>query len=147
VVVAAPRIRIVILNCHCSDIRAREFSSELEPASRCDYLPSVNELIRCIEELESVEKERTLLRVKQREPLVEENLSNIGLDLREVRIDRRVQGEVLPHTPLRIRAEFTFSFISSAVIQAWCSINARRHRRSCLQYESSTHVVQSFKSS
>src|SRR5581483_8561718 len=50
------------------------------------------------------EKERPLLRIVEREAAVRADVRHIGLDLREVRIQRRIERERGRWTPLQIAA-------------------------------------------
>ena len=51
-----------------------------------------------------LEDELALLRIEQRESLVEQHLSHISFDLGEIRIDSPVECEILPDSPPRITA-------------------------------------------
>src|SRR4029077_5914010 len=60
----------------------------------------VDRLNRRLEKITRFEKERTLLRVEEREPRVDRNLSDVGFDLRKIRVDRRVDRRVRVRGPL-----------------------------------------------
>jgi hypothetical protein len=55
-----------------------------------------------IEDLRSLEKERAELGEKQVEPLVYVDLRSVGLDLRKVRVEREISGEVRRHAVLEV---------------------------------------------
>ena len=81
------------------DVPLVRLPRELRTSDRGRDLTGVDELSRRVEQLEAVEKKRTFFRVEQGEPFVERDLADVGLDLREVRIDRCVERQVLTHAP------------------------------------------------
>src|SRR5882672_4128019 len=96
---ASPRVLPIVAHYHRRDVGPTEFSSELHSTEGRDDLSSVDQLIGTIEQLQSIEEKRPLLWIKERESLVEQDLSHISFDLREIRIDRPVESEILSDSP------------------------------------------------
>src|SRR5947209_16070905 len=80
---------------------------------RCDR-PRVRDLERCVEEVESFEEERPLLLKEDRETLVDRDLRNVGFDLREIGVDRRVDRGRCRGRPLQVGADVV---VEAAVVQ------------------------------
>ncbi len=76
-------------------------AGDLEPGDRIGHRTSEDERELCIKEVRSFEEERALLREEEGETRVDVELGGVGLDLREVRIDRKVQRHVRRHSPAR----------------------------------------------
>src|SRR2546423_5708540 len=96
---SAPRMELVVAGDERGDVQSTNFSGEFGARFWRDNPACVNELIGRIEQFESVEKERTLFRIEQREAFVEKHLANVGFNLREIRIDGAVECEVLADSP------------------------------------------------
>ena len=137
-----PRVLPIIAYDHRRDVCTREFSGELEATQRCDDSPSVDQLVGSIEKLESVEEERPLLGIEQREPLVEQHLSHVGFDLGEIRIDRRVQAQVLANAPPHIATQLAFLLIVTSVAECGRAIRVRGESRCRFENQSALQIVQ-----
>ena len=142
-----PRILPIVANDHRSNVCPRQFSGELDAAYRCHDPASVNQLIGSVEQLQPIEEERPLLRVEQREPLIEQYLSDVGFDLGEVRIDCPIQREILPDSPTCIPAELALSLIILAVAKCRGPIGTCNKCRRRLEYESTFQVMKSIQRS
>jgi len=71
----------------------------LEPPVGRRHVAGEDRLERGGEEVGTLEEEGTLLRVEEREPLVDVELERVGFDLREVGVDRGVEDQVRRHPP------------------------------------------------
>ena len=69
------------------------FAGQLQGDVRVDDRARVNGADRRLKNLDAFEKERSFLWEEDRKPLVGRNHQLIRLDLREVRIDREVEGD------------------------------------------------------
>ncbi len=65
----------------------------------------IDRLDRRLQQVHVLEEERPLLRIEEGEPLVDRDLGRVGLDLREVGIDRRIHDRVGIRQPLRVEAD------------------------------------------
>ena len=83
-----------------SDTGAGDFTSELERAVRLRDAPGVNEIVRSIERVQSLEEEWSFLREEQRLPGIDHELSRIGFDFSEIGIHRAVECESVGDSPL-----------------------------------------------
>ena len=72
---------IVIDGADVCDRGAADLAGQFGAAHRSDDASRVNQGIRCVELLESLEEEWPLLRKEQREPLVHRDLADVGFDL------------------------------------------------------------------
>jgi hypothetical protein len=86
---------------HRVAVRAEVAGAAQPPARRGDR-PRVDRLNRRGEELDALEKERALLGKVDGESLVRRDHRDIRLDLREIGVDRRVDGRVLVRRVLHI---------------------------------------------
>ena len=98
-------IQVVVGRQHRRDVRSAELAGQLRAAARRHDPAGVDELVRGVEELEPVQKEGPLLRIEQREALVEQHLPDIGFHLGEVGVEGAVEGEVLPEPPAHVAAQ------------------------------------------
>ena len=98
-VCSTPRVQLVVAGDDRGDVQPADFPSELGSRPRRNDLPGVDQLVWRIEELEPIEEERSLFRIEEREAFIQQDLPDIGFHLREIRIDRSVQRQVLPNSP------------------------------------------------
>jgi hypothetical protein len=82
-----------------------------------------------LEQVDLFEEERTLLRVEERKPLVDADLHDVGLDLREVGVQRRVDDRSGIGQPLRIDAELALGRLAVARIAHRAGVGLRRQPR------------------
>src|SRR5262249_44884315 len=80
---AAPRIVPIVPSGEHGDLGSAELAGKLESGTRCDDGARIDQLIRCIEELEALEEKGPLLGIEEREALIEQDLADVGLDLGE----------------------------------------------------------------
>src|SRR5690606_19972100 len=86
------------------DAESADFAAYLAAGDRIHDASRVDELARCCEQLDALEEERPLLREEQSEALVDGDLRRVGLDLAEVRVDRRIERQVAEAEP-EVRTE------------------------------------------
>ena len=87
------------------DVGAGALAGQLDGGDRRRDPPRVDQVVRRVEQLGAVEEERPLLGKEQRAARIERELAGVGLDLREVRVDRAVQRQVRRHAPADVAAE------------------------------------------
>src|SRR6266513_6033416 len=85
----------------CSSDLADLAGAARAPARRID-VARVGDLQRRVEEVEAFEEERPLLREEDREAPVRRDLRDVRLDLREIGVERHVDGLVLRRRPLHV---------------------------------------------
>ena len=78
---------------------------ELEGADRTEQAARVDEPVGGVEVLHPLEKEGALFREEQGDSRVEGNLTGVRLDLREVRVGRAAERQVVRDAPAHRRAE------------------------------------------
>src|SRR5207253_8221614 len=76
-------LSVVVHGAEVGDRRTTQLAGELCPRDGLHDLPRIDQPVRRVELLESLEEKRSLLRVEQREALVDGHLADVGLDLRE----------------------------------------------------------------
>lgn len=86
--------------------RATDLPGYFDAAIGIGDRPGQDCLNRSREELGAFEEERALFRIEQREASVDVEQGRVGLDLREVGVHGRVEGDVRGHSPMEIAAEF-----------------------------------------
>ena len=95
--------------------------------------PRVDRLDRRLKQVHLFEEERPFLRVEEREPLVDADLDDVALDLREVRVDRRVHDRARVGKPLEVHADLALGDPAVAFISVGAGIHlvgeTRRERR------------------
>jgi hypothetical protein len=101
----------------------------------------VDELVRRVELLEAVEEERPLLRVEESEALIEQDLPDVGLDLREVRLPGAVEAEVLRDPPACVEAQLRDAVVRPPRGVA-AAVEPLRAERRQLQHQPAVQVVE-----
>src|SRR5215210_8378702 len=135
----------IVAHEHRADTGSGQFSCQLQSAERRNDTSGVDQLVGSIEQLQAVEEERSFLRVEQREPLVEQHLPDIRLDLREIGIDRRVQAQILSNSPANVAAQLASLLVVTAIPDSRCTIGTGSRCRSRFEYQPASHVAESFK--
>src|SRR6266404_8550679 len=115
--ISFPGVLPIICHEHRRDVGTSEFSGKLDATQWSNDPPGVDQLVGGIEQLQSIEEERALLPIKQCESLVQQHLSYIRFDLREIRIDRAVEGEILSDPPSHIATKVTRPLIVTSIAE------------------------------
>ena len=102
---AAGRGRRIVHRRQQRDIGAGALAGQLDRGQRRGDPARVDQVVGRVEQLGAVEKERALLRKEQRAARIEGELTSVGLDLREIRIDGAVQRQVRRDPPADVAAE------------------------------------------
>ena len=105
IVAAARRRQLVVDGRQDGEIGAGHLAGDLGGGQRRNDPAGVDELVRRRELLDAIEEEGPLLGKEERLPRIEGELPGVGLDLREVGIDRAVEREVRGDAPTDVRAE------------------------------------------
>ena len=105
-----------------------------------DDPPRVDQVVRRVEQLGAVEKERTLLREEQRAARIERELAGVGLDLREVRVDRAVQRQVRRHAPAHVAAELRPAGVVAPAVAGRRAVGVRRRDRIEIEHQAAAQV-------
>ena len=71
---------------------------------RAGDIACVNQIAERVEVVGAIKKKSPSLREKQAESLIDVQLRHIGLDLRKVRVEGRVQVRILRNSPTQIEA-------------------------------------------
>ena len=133
---STPGVELVVARYNRCDVETTEFSGQLCTGLRRDDLTSIDQLIGRIEQLEPVEKERALLWIEESESLIEQNLPDVGLDLREIGIDGSVEREILADPPPHITAKLSLPLIVATIADRRRAICMSRHGRCRLEHQS-----------
>ena len=101
-----PPARRLVVGEHQADRRVADLAGQLRAQVRVDERARVHEVDRSgnVEDLRPLEEERPQLGIEQREPLVDLDLRKVGLDLREVRVEREVGRQVRREAVLDVQA-------------------------------------------
>src|SRR3954471_15502479 len=143
--ISRPGILSVVTGAYRGDVQSSELSSQLYSARGRNDTSGVDQLVGRVEQLEPIEKERALLWIEKCEPLIQQNLSDIRLDLREIRIDRSVERQILPNPPARISTELAFLLVVTTIAQCGGPVGMRSHGGSGFDYQPTPQVVQPIK--
>ena len=98
------RIRPIVDGGQEGHLGAGRFSGELRGSHRLYNAPRVDQLAWRIELLDAVQEERPLLGEEERRSGIEDELPCVGLDLREVWMERAVEREIFRHPPTHVAA-------------------------------------------
>src|SRR6185437_12776515 len=124
------------------DVGAESGSGELDRRDRLDDATGVDQALRHLEQLASLQKERPLLRKEQLLPRIERQLARVRFDLRKVRLDRAVEGKVVRDPPADVAAHLRVSQV--VLIAAGSGSTARLAGRLRIQihHETAMHAAQ-----
>ena len=90
---------------HVPDVEAPHLPGDLRARDRIHDRTGVDELLGQLEDVHSLEEERTLLGEEEGEALVDRDLARVGLHLAEVRVVGPVEGQVGGKPVGRVEAE------------------------------------------
>src|SRR5690606_1278682 len=126
------------------DAESADFAAYLAAGDRIHDASRVDELARCCEQLDALEEERPLLREEQSEALVDGDLRRVGLDLAEVRVDRRIERQVAEAEP-EVRTELGVRILALEGAGDGIAQAVRRccHERLYLDHDAALEIVQS----
>ena len=118
---SAPAVGLVVPGEDRGDrVRHAELSAQLEPVARVDDRPGVGHgdergvlgVSGELEDLVALEEEGALLRVVQRVAEVDVDLAGVRLDLAEVGVGRRVEGQVVGQADLAGKPDLGQAFVA-----------------------------------
>ena len=119
---AAHRVGAIIHRGEKRHLGAASFTSQFRGGNGLYDAPRVDQLVRRIELLGAIEKEWSLLGEEERCARIDDELSGVGFDLREVRMDGAVEGEVFGDSPAYITADDgTLGGVRPVVIGCRCA--------------------------